>query len=110
MSSLRGEILSIKTIEKMTKTERELEKAKRAKNIIELELVSLKKYYEKLLKEVEYLREREATLTAIEKSLPQRIKTYEEKNAPLVLIKELELWENMLEEEKEKLLQKIEKE
>ena len=110
MAKLRGEILSIETIEKMTKMEKELEKARRAKNIIELELVTLKKYYEKLLKEVEYLRKRDATLTAIEKSLPQRIKTYEEKNAPLAIIKEPELWENMLEEEKEKLLQKIEKE
>lgn len=107
---MQGEILSIKTVEKMTKMEKELEKARRAKNIVELELVALKKYYEKLLKEVDYLRKRDETLTAIEKSLPQRIKTYENKNAPLVVIKELELWENMLKEEKEKLVQKMEKE
>lgn len=110
MAKLRGEILSIETIEKMSRTEKELIKAKRTINKLQLEFVSLRRDYDELLKEMDYLRKRDATLTAIEKSLPQRIKIYEEKNAPLVVIKELELWENMLKEEKEKLLQKIEKE
>jgi len=94
----------------MSRTEKELIKAKRTINKLQLEFVSLRRDYDELLKEMDYLRKRDATLTAIEKSLPQRIKIYEEKNAPLVVIKELELWENMLKEEKEKLLQKIEKE
>ena len=43
---MKGEIISIETLEKMTRLEKELARARRSKNIIELELIALKKYYE----------------------------------------------------------------
>ena len=53
-----------------------------------------------------YLKKRDNTLEALEKSLPQRIKTYKSKNAPELVIKELQFIADMLMMEKEKLLKK----
>lgn len=53
-----------------------------------------------------YLKKRDKTLEALEKSLPQRIKTYKSKNAPELVIKELQFIADMLMMEKEKLLKK----
>lgn len=53
-----------------------------------------------------YLKKRDKTLEALEKSLPQRIKTYKNKNAPELVIKELQFIADMLMMEKEKLLKK----
>jgi hypothetical protein len=53
-----------------------------------------------------YLKKRDKTLTALENSLPQRIKTYKSKNAPDEVIKELQFIADMLMMEKEKLLKK----
>ena len=53
-----------------------------------------------------YLKKRDNTLEALEKSLPQRIKTYKSKNAPNEVIKELQFIADMLMMEKEKLLNK----
>ena len=53
-----------------------------------------------------YLKKRDNTLEALEKSLPQRIKTYKNKNAPELVIKELQFIADMLMMEKEKLLNK----
>jgi hypothetical protein len=56
------------------------------------------------------LRRRNKTLTALEEALPQRIAKYKENNAPAPVIMELEFINNMLVEEKARLLQKEEQE
>lgn len=82
----------------------EMERMKRDKNFYEMKAKMEQLKYDKLKVEYDYLKRREATLTAFEKSLPQRIKVYKSKKAPQVIIDELTLLSNMLAEEKERLL------
>ena len=85
-----------------------LERLERDNNFYRLENHRMVKELTKLKVENEYLKKRDKTLTALEKSLPQRIASYEKKNAPAPVIQELEYISNMLLLEKEKLLQKEE--
>ena len=103
---MKGEILDIETAQEMAKTEKELERLKRDKNLKELENKELIKKVAKQDMEIYYLKKREATLTALENSLPQRIENYKKKNAPNEVIKELQFINDMLMMEKEKLLNK----
>lgn len=101
-----GEILTIETIKKIAK----LQRLERDKNLLEKKIEFDKFKIVELEEEIKYLKERNKTLEAIEKSLPQRIETYKSKNAPFPVIKELEFWESMLKEEKEKLIKRCENE
>ena len=83
----------------------EMERMKRDKNFYQMRLKMSQLEYDKLKMEYDYLKKRNATLTALEKSLPQRIETYKQKNAPDIIIEELTLLHNMLMEEKNKLLE-----
>lgn len=103
---MKGEILDIETVEELAENKKEIERLKRDKNLRELENKELIKKVAKQDMEIYYLRKREATLTALEKSLPQRIKNYEKKKAPKEVIKELEFLNNMLMMEKERILNK----
>lgn len=103
---MRGEILSIETIQKITKTKKIIERLTRDKNLRELENKELVKRVANQDMEIHYLKKRDNTLTALEKSLPQRIETYKKKNAPNEVIKELQFIADMLMMEKEKLLNK----
>lgn len=102
---MKGEILTLGTIEKLTNSEKKILRAERAKNLAELELNTFRKKCNKLEAENEYLKRREATLTAFEKSIPQRIETYKKRNAPLPVIQELQFINDMLMDEKEKILE-----
>lgn len=104
MAELEGEILSLDTAEKLSKTEKEILRAERAKNLAELQLNAFKKKYDKIMQEVEYLRKRDETLTALEDSIPQWINNLKKSNAPISVIKEIERLQDMLAEEKENLL------
>ena len=103
---MKGEILDIETVQEMAKNEKELERLKRDKNLFELEKKRLEKELDKISIENTYLKKRESTLTALENSLPQRIKKYKENNAPKEVIMELQYINDMLAAEKEKLLNK----
>ena len=84
----------------------EIERLKRLLKLREMENKELIKRNIKLDTDNYYLKKRDNTLTALEKSLPQRIKTYKNKNAPNEVIKELQFIADMLMMEKEKLLNK----
>lgn len=103
---MRGEILDIETTQEMAQNEKELERLRRNVNLKELENKELVKRVAKQDMEIYYLRKRDETFTALEKSLPQRIETYKKKNAPNEVIKELQFISDMLMMEKEKLLNK----
>ena len=105
MVELEGEILSLDTVERLSKSEKVLLRAERAKNLAELQLNSFKKKYDKLIQEVEYLRKRDETLTALENSIPQWINNLKKSNAPILVIKEIERLHDMLAEEKEKIFE-----
>lgn len=101
---MKGEILDIETVEELAGNKKEIERLKRDKNLKELENKELIKKVAKQDMEIYHLKKREATLTALEKSLPQRIETYKKKNAPKEVIQELQFISNMLMFEKEKVL------
>ena len=103
---MKGEILDIETVQQLAGDKKEIERLKRNCNLKELENRELVKKVAKQDLEIFSLRKREATLTALEKSLPQRIETYKKKNAPNEVIKELQFINDMLMMEKEKLLNK----
>lgn len=103
---MRGEILDIDTVQEMAHNEKELERLKRNVNLIQLENKELIKKVAKQDIEIYYLRKRDATFTALEKSLPQRIANYKKKNGPNEVIMELQFISDMLMMEKEKLLNK----
>ena len=103
---MKGEILDIETVQQLAGDKKEIERLKRNCNIKELENRELVKKVAKQDLEIFSLRKREATLAALEKSLPQRIETYKKKNAPNEVIKELQFINDMLMMEKEKLLNK----
>ena len=85
-----------------------IERLIRDKNYLELELKTQIKKMAKIEAENEYLKKRDKTLTILEEALPKRIARYKEINAPTPVIMELEFINNMLAEEKAKLLQKEE--
>ena len=103
---MKGEILDIETVEELAENKKEIERLKRDKNLKELENKELIKKVTKQDMEIHYLKKRDATLTALENSLPQRIKKYKENKAPNEVIKELQFINDMLMMEKEKLLNK----
>lgn len=103
---MNGEILKVETAEELSGSRKEIERLTRDRNLKEVENRELIKKITKLDMENYYLKKREATLTALEKSLPQRIKNYEKKKAPKEVIKELEFLNNMLMMEKERILNK----
>lgn len=103
---MRGEILDIDTAQEMAQNEKELERLRRNVNLKELENKELVKKVTKQDMEIYYLKRRDATFTALENSLPQRIENYKKKNAPNEVIKELQFISDMLMMEKEKLLNK----
>ena len=103
---MKGEILDIETVEELAENKKEIERLKRDKNLKELENKELVKKVTKQDMEIHYLKKRNNTLTALENSLPQRIENYKKKNAPEILIKELQFINDMLMMEKEKLLNK----
>ena len=94
------------SINNMSSSKKELERLRRNVNLKELENRELIKQNIKLDSDNYFLKRRDMTLTALEKSLSQRIRAYEKKNAPQILIMELQLIANMLMMEKEKLLNK----
>ena len=98
------ENLILDSINNMSSNEKELERLRRNVNLKELENKELIKKVTKQDMEIHYLKKREATLAALEKSLPQRIETYKKKNAPKEVIQELQFISDMLMFEKEKLL------
>lgn len=100
---MESEVLVIEPANKMSENDKKIERLTRNKNLFEKQLQLLQKKYDRLEQENHFLKRREATLTAIEESLPQRIEKYKLKKAPTILIKELELWEDMLQAEKEKV-------
>lgn len=100
------ENLILDSINNMSSNEKELERLRRNVNLKELENKELIKKVAKQDMEIYYLKKRDATLAALEKSLPQRIENYKKKNAPEILIKELQFINDMLMMEKEKLLNK----
>lgn len=79
------------------------ERLERNLKLKEIENKALIKKNVKLDSENYFLKQRDKTLTALEKSLPQRIRAYEKKNAPQILIMELQLISDMLMMEKEKI-------
>lgn len=101
---MKGEILDIGTAQELAENKKEIERLKRNCNLKELENRELVKKVAKQDLEIFSLRKREATLAALEKSLPQRIETYKKKNAPKEVIQELQFISDMLMFEKEKLL------
>ena len=103
---MKGEILDIETVEELAENKKEIERLKRDKNLKELENKELIKKLAKQDVEIYYLKKRDATFTALENSLPQRIKKYKENKAPNEVIKELQFINDMLMMEKEKLLNK----
>lgn len=76
--------------------QKQIERLKRDRNLLILENKRLIEKIANYEKESLYLNQRNATLTALEKSIPQRIENYKAKNAPKCIIKELELWQDML--------------
>lgn len=100
------ENMILDSINNMSSNEKELERLKRDKNLVELENKELVKKIARLDMENYYLKKRDATFTALENSLPQRIENYKKKNAPNEVIKELQFIADMLMMEKEKLLNK----
>ena len=103
---MNGEILDIETVQEIAKNEKELERLRRNINLRELENKELIKKIARQDMEIYYLKRRDATFTALENSLPQRIENYKKKNAPNEVIKELQFISDMLMMEKEKLLNK----
>ena len=101
---MKGEILDIETVQQLAGDKKEIERLKRNCNLKELENRELVKKVAKQDLEIFSLRKREATLAALEKSLPHRIETYKKKNAPKEVIQELQFISDMLILEKEKLL------
>lgn len=103
---MKGEILGLETTLQIAKNEKELERLRRNLNLKELENKELIKKLAKQDVEIYYLKKRDATFTALENSLPQRIENYKKKNAPNEVVKELQFINDMLMMEKEKLLNK----
>ena len=81
------------------------EKLKRDRNFYKMELKMQTMKMVNILAENEVLRKRNKTLTALEEALPQRIAKYKENNAPAPVIMELEFINNMLVEEKTRILE-----
>lgn len=103
---MNGEILSLETAKELTENEKIIERLTRDRNLYVMENARLTKLNDTKDQRISYLEKRDNTLTALEKSLPQRIETYKKKNAPEVIIKELQLLSDMLSLEKEKLMEK----
>lgn len=103
---MKGEILDIETVQQLAGDKKEIERLKRNCNLKELENRELVKKVARQDLEIFSLKKREATLTALEKSLPQRIETYKKKNAPKEVIQELQFISDMLMMEKEKIINK----
>lgn len=101
---MKGEILDIETVKELAGDKKEIERLKRSCNLKELENKELVKKVARQDLEIFSLKKREATLTALEKSLPQRIETYKKKNAPKEVIQELQFISDMLMMEKEKII------
>lgn len=93
-------------VAEMNKIQKQIERLKRDNNLLLLENKRLIGKIANYEKESIYLNQRNETLSALENSIDQRIKTYECKNAPKCLIRELELWKDMLSMEKEVSLEK----
>lgn len=100
------ENMILNSINNMSSNEKDLERLRRNVNLKELENKELVKRVANQDMEIYYLRKRDNTLTALEKSLPQRIENYKKKNTPDEVIKELQFISDMLMMEKEKLLNK----
>lgn len=96
----------LEEIPNKNRNEKEIERLKRNCTLKELENRELVKKVARQDLEIFSLKKREATLTALEKSLPQRIETYKKKNAPKEVIQELQFISDMLMMEKEKILNK----
>ncbi len=88
--------------------QRRIERLTRDINLLKLENRRLIEKVSNYDKESIYLNNRNETLCALERALPQRIEKYKQKNAPKCLIKELEVLTDMLSMEKEKTLEKEE--
>ena len=101
---MKGEILSIDTVSKMSENEKKIERLIRDKNILEKKLEKMQVDYDSLEQKNFYLEKREKTLLALEKSLVQRIKKYKGKKGYVYecISKELQFWNDMLSFEKEK--------
>lgn len=101
-------MLDVEDVEERVYTldyKKKLERLNRDKNLLILENKRLINKIANYEKENKYLNKRNETLTALEKSIPVRIEAYKSKNAPEYLIKELELWQDMLSFELEKTLE-----
>lgn len=103
---MRGEILDIGTAQEMAQNEKELERLRRNVNLKELENKELRKKVVRQDVEIHYLKQRDNTLTALEKSIPQRIEKYKKQKKAENVIQELLFWQDVLSMEKEKLLDK----
>lgn len=101
---MNGEYLTLESSRKITSYER----LERDRNYYKLECKNQLKKIVNLEIENNHLKKRERTLIALEESLPHRIAKYKENNAPAPVIMELEFINNMLAEEKARLLQKEE--
>lgn len=101
-------MLDVEDVEERVYTlefKKKLERLNRDKNLLILENKRLINKIANYEKELKYLNKRSEILTALEKSIPVRIEAYKSKNAPEYLIKELELWQDMLSFEVEKTLE-----
>ena len=76
--------------------QKQIERLKRDRNLLILENKRLIDKIANYEKESIYLNKKNETLSALEKSIPQRIENYKSMNAPECIIKELELWQDML--------------
>lgn len=94
--------------EEPTKEQRKIERLTRDKNLLLIENNRLLQKISNYEKESIYLNKRNETLSALENSIDKRIENYKRRNAPDCLIKELELWKDMLSMEKEEILKEEE--
>lgn len=99
-----------KKVEEMNKIQKQIERLKRDKNLLLLENKRLLEKIANYEKKSIYLNQRNETLTALENSIPQRIEKYKSINAPEYIIKELELWQDMLMSERVSIFTKEKKE
>lgn len=105
-----NELVEDKKVEEMNATQKQIERLKRDKNLLLLENKNLIDKIANYEKESIYLNKRNETLSALEKSIPQRIENYKSMNAPECIIKELELWQDMLSFERMSVFVKKEEE
>lgn len=105
-----NELVEDKKVEEMNATQKQIERLKRDKNLLLLENKNLIDKIANYEKESIYLNQRNETLSALEKSIPQRIENYKSANAPECIIKELELWQDMLMSERISIFTKEKKE